>query len=99
MSDVSFHRRLNLEEGRFQESFSSQSPGVNKLAVSPAHGLIAAAGEEGLLECFDARQERMVGRFDAAAATGHVRPPPPPNTHTSHHTHTYNKYIWKHTDT
>ena len=64
--------RLNLEEGRFQESFSSHSPGINKLDISPAHGLVAAAGEEGLLECFDIRQERLAGRFDASAAVGHV---------------------------
>lgn len=67
--------RLNLEEGRFQESFSSHSPGINKLGISPSHGLVAAAGEEGLLECFDMRQERLAGRFDASTAAGSVRLP------------------------
>ena len=64
--------RLNLEDGRFYESLASKSPGINKLAVSPVHGLVGAAGEEGLLECFDLRQEQCAGRFDAASAMGCV---------------------------
>ena len=65
--------RLNLEEGCFQTPLASRSPGINKLGVSPAHGLVAAAGEEGLLECYDLRQEQCAGRFDAASAAGAVR--------------------------
>ena len=65
--------RLNLEEGRFQAPLASRSPGINKLGISPAHGLVAAAGEEGLLECYDLRQEQCAGRFDAASAAGAVR--------------------------
>ncbi|KAK2080674.1 hypothetical protein QBZ16_000528 [Prototheca wickerhamii] len=42
--------RLSLEEGRFMAPLPCQSPAVNALGVSPAHGLLAAAGEEGLLE-------------------------------------------------
>ena len=64
--------RLNLEEGRYQTPLTSQSPGVNKISVSPAHGLFAAAGEEGMLECFDLRQERCAGRFDASSAANAV---------------------------
>jgi len=64
--------RINLEEGRFLESLPSNSSGINKLGVSPAHGLVGAAGEEGLLECYDLRQERCAGRFDAASAAGAV---------------------------
>ena len=41
--------------------------------MAPGHGLFAAAGEEGLLECFDLRQRRSVGALDAAAAAGAVR--------------------------
>lgn len=66
--------RLNLEEGRFQAPLASRSPGINKVAVSPLHGLVAAAGEEGQLECFDVRQDRCAGRLDAAAAAGAVIP-------------------------
>ena len=46
---------------------------MNACAVAPGHGLFAAAGEEGLLECFDLRQRRSVGVLDAAAAAGAVR--------------------------
>lgn len=56
----------------FQEPLASKSPGINKLAISPVHGLIGAAGEEGLLECFDMRQEQCAGRFDASQAMGCV---------------------------
>lgn len=51
----------------------SQSPAVNACAVCPAHGLFAAAGEDGMLECFDLRQRRSAGTLDAAAAAGAVR--------------------------
>lgn len=66
--------RLNLSEGCFLAPLPSQSPAVNACAVSPAHGLFAAAGEDGLLECFDLRQRRSAGTLDAAAAAGAVRP-------------------------
>ena len=64
--------RLNLAEGCFLAPLQSGSPGVNALAISPAHGLLAAAGEGGLLECFDLRQRRCAGALDAAAAAGAV---------------------------
>jgi hypothetical protein len=64
--------RLNLAEGCFLSPLQSGSPGVNACAVSPAHGLFAAAGEGGLLECFDLRQRRCAGALDAAAAAGAV---------------------------
>lgn len=62
--------RLSLEEGRFMAPLPCQSPAVNALGVSPAHGLLAAAGEEGLLECFDPRAHASAGALDAAAAAG-----------------------------
>ena len=65
--------RLNLAEGRFYAPLVSRSPGINACALAPAHGLFAAAGEEGLLECFDLRQRSCAGRIDAAEACGTVR--------------------------
>jgi ribosome biogenesis protein ENP2 len=70
--------RLNLSEGCFLTPLASQSPAVNACAVSPAHGLFAAAGEDGKLECFDLRQRRSAGVIHAAAAAGAVRSPFPP---------------------
>lgn len=62
--------RLNLEEGRFMAPIPCQSPAVNSLGVSPAHGLLAAAGEGGLLECFDPRSRSSAGALDVALAAG-----------------------------
>ena len=68
-------RRLNLAEGCFLAPLQSGSPGVNACALCPATGLFAAAGEGGLLECFDLRQRRCAGALDAAAAAGAVGGP------------------------
>jgi hypothetical protein len=38
--------------------------------LSPSHGLFAAAGEDGLLECFDLRARSSIATLDAAAAAG-----------------------------
>ena len=77
-------RRLNLSEGCFYTPLATQSPAVNACAVAPGHGLFAAAGEEGLLECFDLRQRRSVGVLDAAAAAGAVRVSCKPCHHPQH---------------
>ena len=65
--------RLSLSEGRFLTPLPSRSPGVNACGISPAHGLFAAAGEDGVLECFDLRQRTAAGHIDAAAASDSVR--------------------------
>lgn len=62
--------RLNLAEGRFLAPLQCRSPGVNACGISPAHGLLACAGEDGGLECFDLRARDSLGRLDAAAAAG-----------------------------
>lgn len=69
--------RLNLSEGCFLAPLPTQAPAVNACVVCPAHGLFAAAGEDGTLECFDLRQRRSAGVIDAAAAAGAVRIPCP----------------------
>ena len=43
-----------------------------QVGLSPAHGLMGVAGEDGRLECFDPRQRAAVGALDAAAAAGAV---------------------------
>ena len=62
--------RMSLSEGRFLTPLPSRSPAVNACGVSPAHGLLACAGEDGVLECFDLRQRGALGWLDAAAAAG-----------------------------
>jgi hypothetical protein len=43
-----------------------------QVGLSPAHGLMGVAGEDGTLECFDPRQRTAVGTLHAAAAAGSV---------------------------
>lgn len=62
--------RLSLSEGRFMAPLPSRSPAVNACGISPTHGLLACAGEDGLLECFDLRQRDSLGALSAAAAAG-----------------------------
>lgn len=60
--------RLNLGEGRFLAPLASASPAVNAVALCPAHGLLASAGEGGGLELFDLRARRAAGWLPDAAA-------------------------------
>ncbi|KAL4527757.1 hypothetical protein Ndes2437A_g02896 [Nannochloris sp. 'desiccata'] len=62
--------RLSLSEGRFLSPLISKSPAVNVCGIAPAHGLLACAGEDGGLECFDLRQRDSLGWLDAAGAAG-----------------------------
>jgi ribosome biogenesis protein ENP2 len=63
-------RRLSLETGRFLTPLPSDSPGLNVARVSPAHGLLAAGGEDGALECFDLRAPLATTRLANASANG-----------------------------
>jgi hypothetical protein len=65
--------RVSLEEGRFLTPLASASPALNACGLASAHGMFAAAGEDGVLECFDLRQRRSLGVLDAAAEAGSVR--------------------------
>ncbi|XP_018848422.2 nucleolar protein 10 [Juglans regia] len=64
--------RINLEQGRFLSSLTTQSPAINVVSRSKLHGLIACGGEDGALECFDIRMRSSVGRIDAVAPTGDI---------------------------
>ncbi|KAF3332315.1 nucleolar protein 10 [Carex littledalei] len=64
--------RINLEQGRFLQSLTSQSPGINVVARSAIHGLVACGGEDGAVECFDMRQKSSVGRISTLASTNDV---------------------------
>lgn len=62
--------RMNLSEGRFMTPLATKSPAINACGISPAHGLLACAGEDGGLECFDLRQRDSLGYLNAAGAAG-----------------------------
>ncbi|XP_004514900.1 uncharacterized protein [Cicer arietinum] len=64
--------RINLEQGRFLSSLSTQSPALNVVCRSKLHGLVACGGEDGALECFDMRVRSSVGRIDAVGPSGDV---------------------------
>ena len=67
--------RLNLEEGRFRAPVPTRSSqGVNKLALSPVHMLMGAAGQDGVVEFFDPRTRASLSAMDMTAALGaHIR--------------------------
>ncbi|XP_020112876.1 nucleolar protein 10 [Ananas comosus] len=60
--------RINLEQGRFLSSLTSQSPAINVVSRSNIHGLVACGGEDGAVECFDMRKKSSVGRISTAAS-------------------------------
>ena len=63
--------RLNLGEGRFMSSVPTTASAVSALARCPAHGLLATAGEGGVLELFDMRARKAAGVLpDVGAAWG-----------------------------
>uniref|UniRef100_A0A2N9HUK5 Uncharacterized protein n=1 Tax=Fagus sylvatica TaxID=28930 RepID=A0A2N9HUK5_FAGSY len=64
--------RINLEQGQFLSSLTTQSPAINVVSRSKLHGLVACGGEDGAVECFDLRTRSSVGRIDAVAPTGDI---------------------------
>ena len=63
--------RLSLETGRFLTPLQSESPGLNVARVCPTHGLLAAGGDDGALQCFDLRAPVATTRLANASAGGH----------------------------
>lgn len=47
--------RLNLEQGRFLRPLNGSSPAINVCSLSPANGILAVGGNDGVLECWDPR--------------------------------------------
>ncbi|XP_054802199.1 uncharacterized protein LOC129305974 isoform X2 [Prosopis cineraria] len=64
--------RINLQQGRFLPSLSTQSPALNVVSRSKLHGLVACGGEDGAVECFDMRERSSIGRIDASGPSGDV---------------------------
>ncbi|KAM7272035.1 hypothetical protein ACFE04_031249 [Oxalis oulophora] len=62
--------RINLEQGRFLPSLTTQSPALNVVCRSNLHGLIACGGDDGAVECFDPRTKSAIGRIDAVSHAG-----------------------------
>lgn len=62
--------RFSLSEGRFLTPLPATAAAVNALGVSPVHGMMAAAGDDGVLECFDVRAAKAIGHLDVSASLG-----------------------------
>jgi ribosome biogenesis protein ENP2 len=61
---------MSLELGRFLTPLPSGSPGLNVARVCPEHGLLAAGGDDGALECFDLRAPLATTRLENASGVG-----------------------------
>ena len=55
--------RLNLERGQFMASFETQAPAINALVYNEQLGLLAAGGEEGVVELWSARDRSALLRL------------------------------------
>ncbi|KAL6760351.1 WD40-repeat-containing domain protein [Haematococcus lacustris] len=62
--------RISLAEGRYMTPLPCRSPAINATGLSPVTGLLAVAGEDGQLECFDLRARTSLACFNAAASAG-----------------------------
>uniref|UniRef100_A0A1D1XHZ7 Nucleolar protein 10 n=1 Tax=Anthurium amnicola TaxID=1678845 RepID=A0A1D1XHZ7_9ARAE len=62
--------RINLEQGRFLSSLSTQAAAINAVSRSTVHGLLACGGEDGTVECFDLRTKSSVGRINTCFPAG-----------------------------
>lgn len=59
--------RINLEQGRFLSSLTTQSPALNVVSRSKIHGLVACGGDDGSVECFDMRMRSSIGRINTVS--------------------------------
>lgn len=58
--------RLNLEQGRFLNSYTTSSPALNTITTTPSSSLVLLGGVDGKVEAWDPRQRNRVGLLDVA---------------------------------
>ncbi|XP_046635444.1 nucleolar protein 10-like [Daphnia pulicaria] len=58
--------RLNLEEGRFLNSFQTEATTLNVCDMNPFHQLFVCGSKEGKIEAWDPRARNRVGVLDCA---------------------------------
>ncbi|XP_075252713.1 nucleolar protein 10-like isoform X1 [Convolutriloba macropyga] len=59
--------RINLEQGRFLQSYTStKASGFNACVINDFHQLLAVGSQEGTVECWDHRTRKCVGVVNAA---------------------------------
>ena len=58
--------RLNLEQGRFLNSYSTSSPALNCVTSMPSTSLVVVGGVDGKVEAWDPRDRTRAGQLDVA---------------------------------
>lgn len=58
--------RLNLELGRFDSPLESSETSLLSCALNPHHELFISGSKNGIVEAFDVRTDKRVGRLDVA---------------------------------
>ena len=58
--------RLNLDAGRYMQSLSTMSKGINCADMNPIHRLYTFGTDDGFIECFDPRDRTRVARLSVA---------------------------------
>ncbi len=69
MTEITFRPdvyRLNLEEGRFLNSFQTEATTLNVCDMNPFHQLFVCGSKEGKIEAWDPRARNRVGVLDCA---------------------------------
>eukprot|EP01135_Chromosphaera_perkinsii_P005224 Nk52_evm7s326 gene=Nk52_evmTU7s326 len=60
--------RLNLDQGRFLQSYQTSASEINSCNVNPMHQFLSFGTVEGSVECWDPRQRRRMGILNVAPA-------------------------------
>lgn len=57
--------RMNLEEGKFFSSFTSDSNEINAIDYNPYLNIVTTGGNEGILETWDYRERKKASKIIA----------------------------------
>jgi ribosome biogenesis protein ENP2 len=58
----------------FRQPLETQRPAINKVKINPVHQLVALAGDDGVLECWDPRDRTRVSALSIADSLGIDQP-------------------------
>jgi ribosome biogenesis protein ENP2 len=61
--------RLNLEEGKFADTFTTEASSLNVCKINPLHNLLVCGSKEGMVEAWDPRCGKCVSKLDCALSS------------------------------
>lgn len=61
--------RLNLDQGRYLNAYATACTSVNVTKLNPVHSLAAFGGEDGLVEFWDTRMRKALGKANVGVDT------------------------------